>query len=105
MKTIKQLALIAIAGTLLAGPVASFAADEKKAEKPYTLEKCIVSDEKLGEMGKPFVFDYKGQEIKLCCKNCKKDFDKDPAKYMKKLEEANAGKKTPAADGHEAHTH
>ena len=55
--------------------------------KPYKPDTCIVSDEKLGEMGNPVVFDYKGQEIKLCCKDCRKDFDKDPAKYLKVLEE------------------
>lgn len=54
--------------------------------KPYKLDTCIVSDDKLGEMGKPVIFEYKGQEIKLCCKACRKDFDKDPAKYLKKLE-------------------
>lgn len=40
-------------------------------------------------MGKPYVFTYKGQEIKLCCKSCQKDFKKDPAKYLKKLKEAD----------------
>lgn len=54
--------------------------------KPYPLKTCIVSGDDLGEMGDPFVFTYKGQEIKLCCKPCKKDFDKDPAKYLKLLE-------------------
>jgi hypothetical protein len=57
----------------------------KPKVKPYTLETCIVSDDKLGEMGKPVVFNYKDQEIKLCCKACRKDFDKDPAKFLKKL--------------------
>ena len=32
-------------------------------------------------------FVYERQEIKLCCKKCRKTFDKDPAKYLKKLEE------------------
>jgi YHS domain-containing protein len=50
------------------------------------LDVCIVSGEKLGEMGKPVSFVYNGQEIKLCCKNCRKAFDKEPAKYLKKLE-------------------
>jgi YHS domain-containing protein len=53
--------------------------------KPYPLDTCIVSGEKLGEMGKPFTFVYQGQEIKLCCKSCKKDFDKEPEKFLKKL--------------------
>jgi hypothetical protein len=102
MKIIKNITAVALTAVILAAPLAGFAADTKSDVKPYKLDKCIVSDEKLGEMGKPFVFDYKDQQIKLCCKSCKKDFDKDPAKYIKKLEEANAGKKTPPAD---AHTH
>ena len=57
------------------------------AAKPYKLKTCIVSDEKLGEMCEPVVFTYEGQEIKLCCKSCRKAFDKDPAKYLKKLAE------------------
>lgn len=60
--------------------------EKKEAVKPYKLTTCIVSDEKLGAMGESFVFVYQGQEIKLCCEGCKKKFDKDPAKYLKKLE-------------------
>lgn len=66
-------------------------AEKKEAAKPYPLDTCIVSDEKLGEMDEPYVFNYKGQEIKLCCKKCKAKFEKDPAKYLKKLEEKKAG--------------
>lgn len=69
------------------------AEDKKAAAKPYPLEKCIVSDEKLGEMGKPYVFTHEGQEIKLCCKSCLKDFNKEPAKYLKKLEAAGKADK------------
>ena len=57
-------------------------ADEKAKAQPDLLDTCPVSGEKLGEMGDPYVFTYKGQEVKLCCKNCKKKFDKDPEKYM-----------------------
>src|SRR5436190_8495320 len=70
--------------------VAVHAAEEKKADipKPYTLDTCPVSDEKLGEMGKPYVFIHEGREIKLCCESCKKDFKKDPAKVLKKIDAA-----------------
>lgn len=69
--------------------------DEKKAAKPkpYPLDKCLVSGEKLGARGKPYVFTHEGQEIKLCCQDCLKDFKKEPAKYLKKIEDANKGKK------------
>ena len=54
------------------------------AAKPYPLTKCIVSDDAF-DHGKPVVFVHNGQEIKLCCQDCRKDFDKDPAKYLSKL--------------------
>ncbi len=88
----KKLTLIAIilAGALVA-PILSKAADDKTDKpKPYTLDTCVVSGDKLGEMGKPYVFIYEGREIKMCCKGCLKDFNKDPAKYIKKIEEAEA---------------
>ena len=80
-----------LAVSVFAAPLAGFAAD-KKAEKakPYPLKTCIVTDEKLGEMGDAYVFVQDGREIKLCCKSCLKDFKKDPAKYIKKLQEAEA---------------
>jgi|SRR6266705_826509 len=60
--------------------------------KPYPLTTCIVSGEKIGEMGKPPVVIYKGQEMKFCCKDCVKDFNKDPDKWIKKLAEEQAKK-------------
>ena len=51
--------------------------------KPYPLDKCLVTDEKLSR--KPHVFAHQRQEIKLCCKSCRKEFKKDPAKYLSKL--------------------
>ena len=60
---------------------------DKKA-KAYPLDKCIVTDEKLDSdpAMKSYVFTHEGQGIKLCCKSCLKDFKKEPAKYLKKLE-------------------
>lgn len=85
MKTRSILTAIA----LLASP-SLFAAEtaEKEEVKPYKPDTCIVSGEKLGEMGKPYVFVHEGQEIKLCCKSCLKKFNKEPEKYLKKLDEA-----------------
>ena len=42
---------------------------------------------------KPDVFTHEGQEIKLCCKDCLKDFKKEPAKYTAKLKTAGTEKK------------
>ena len=83
-------ASVLIAAFALA-PLTGFAADEKKTTKakPYPLKTCVVSDEKFGgEMGEPYVFTYKDREVKLCCKSCLKDFNKEPAKYVKKMEAA-----------------
>ena len=53
----------------------------------YPLEMCMVSGEKLGgEMGAPIDFIYKNRLIRFCCKGCKSDFLKDPAKYVAKLD-------------------
>ena len=60
-----------------------------KQAKSDQLTTCPVSGEKIGEMGKPFTFVYKDQEVKLCCKSCKKDFDKDPEKYIAKIRAAD----------------
>ncbi len=78
--------LTLVSGLLLTATV--MAADKKKEPKPYPLQTCAVTDEKLGEHGKPYVFTYEGQEVKLCCKSCLPDFKKEPAKYTKKIEDA-----------------
>lgn len=63
------------------------------AKKPYPLDTCVVSGEKLGGGGmKTYTFIHEGQEVKLCCKPCLRDFRKDPAKYMKKIQEAREKK-------------
>jgi YHS domain-containing protein len=56
--------------------------------KPYPLETCLVSGEKLGSMGEPVVINHEGQEIKFCCDACVPKFEKDPAKYLSDLEHA-----------------
>ena len=91
MKRIQKLTAGILALAYLSAPMVVLAADQKAEKaKPYPLDKCIVSDEKLGEHGKPYVFTEDGQEIKMCCKDCLSDFKKNKAKYMKKIEEANA---------------
>jgi hypothetical protein len=92
MKKLKTITALTLAATFLAAPFAGFAAEKKEKAKAYPLDKCLVSDEALDSMGKPFVFTHEGQEIKLCCKSCQKDFKKDTAKYLKKIKDAEAAK-------------
>jgi YHS domain-containing protein len=94
MKNMTKLVALFLALLFAASPFTVLAADKKDAKaKPYPLKTCIVSDEKLGEMGDPFVFVQDGQEFKLCCKSCQKDFNKAPQKYVKKLAAAQAKEK------------
>jgi YHS domain-containing protein len=97
MKSLDRLQKLIMSGAaLLALTVLTVRAEDRKdAPKPDKLTTCPVSGDKLGEMGKSYTFEYKGREVKLCCKDCKKDFDKDPAKYMKKIEAAD---KAPVAN-------
>jgi len=92
MKTLKYLTAAVLSISVLAGPFVAIAADQTTEPKlkPYTLKNCIVSGDKLDEMGKTYVFEYQGREIKFCCKGCVKDFQKNPADYIKKIEKADA---------------
>ena len=77
-------------GSCCAGMALTTVADTDTNAIPDKLKTCPVSGDKLGaDMGDPYVFVYKGQQVKLCCKDCKKDFDKDPAKYIKLIRAAD----------------
>lgn len=54
----------------------------------YPLKKCVVSGEALGEMGKPVKATHEGTDVWLCCKNCLKDFNKEPAKFTEMVKKA-----------------
>lgn len=90
MKTIKLTLLLAAASML--GSVSTVRADSA-VPKTYPLKKCVVSDEALGEHGKPVkVTTPDGTDVYLCCKDCVKDFKKNPAKYEKIVKDAHPKK-------------
>jgi YHS domain-containing protein len=91
MKSLKRINKFILTGAALLAlaAITATAEDKKPAPTPDKLTTCPVSGDKLGEMGKPYVFEYKGREVKLCCPDCKKDFEKEPAKYLKKIEAAD----------------
>jgi YHS domain-containing protein len=94
LATLTLAGLLSVTGNTLAAESGNAG---KQAAKPkaYPLTTCAVSGEKLGgDMGEPYIFTHEGREIKLCCKSCLKDFKKEPAKYVKKLEQAEKGKKS-----------
>jgi Cu(I)/Ag(I) efflux system membrane fusion protein len=58
------------------------AADENLARAQKT---CPVSGEDLGSMGTPVKVSGAGKTVFLCCEGCRKRFEADPEKYVKKL--------------------
>ncbi len=80
--TLASLLLSAFAFTGLANAAEDVATPKAK---PYTLETCAVSGEKLGGMGDAVVKEYKGQEVKFCCGGCVKKFEKDVDGNLKKV--------------------
>jgi hypothetical protein len=64
-------------------PSADKSSDE--AVGTYPLSTCVVSDEDLGSMGEPVIYDHEGTTVKFCCKQCLPKFKKDPEKYLAKL--------------------
>ena len=99
MKLFNRISLCSLA-LMAVGLVFSVRADDSAkpaSDKPVPdkLTTCPVSGDKLGgDMGKPFVFTYKKQEVKLCCSGCKKDFDKNPDKFITKIRAADKPAKT-----------
>lgn len=65
------------------------------AEKPnYPLETCVVSGEVLAhsDMGDPVDYVYQNRLVRFCCNNCVKAFNKNPDKFLSKLDAAQAAK-------------
>lgn len=71
--------------------IASAQAADKRVKlkvKPYPLDTCLVSGEKLGSMGDAVVFTEGDQEVAICCESCKKDFAKDKKANLAKIDAA-----------------
>jgi YHS domain-containing protein len=62
----------------------------------YPLKVCVVSGEELGSMGKPYVLDHEGTEVRFCCEDCLPKFKADPDKYLAKLKAAQPADAGPA---------
>ncbi len=80
-------------------PPADQAAWLAKARAEYPLETCVVSGEKLeGGMGSLVDYVYKetgkpDRLVRFCCPGCIKNFNKDPAAYLRKIDDAAAAAK------------
>ena len=74
----------------------AFAADDHKEHgaasgipKDYPLKKCPVSGDGF-DHGRPTKVTHEGTDVYLCCKDCLKDFNKEPGKYVKMVTDAKA---------------
>ena len=47
---------------------------------------CPVGDGALGLMGMPYKVTVNGRDVYLCCEGCKESIEKDPEKYLAKLD-------------------
>ena len=54
--------------------------------KPYPLDTCVVTGNRLGSMGDPVRLVHEGQELKFCCRPCVKKFKANPDKYLTELQ-------------------
>lgn len=90
-------------GMMHSGSHSDHAAEKTNQSKliVYPIDYCIVSGEKLGDMGDPVKYEYKERTVYFCCKGCIKKFEAEPAKYLAALDaaiaSANAAKTEPAA--------
>jgi len=64
----------------------------------YPLNTCVVLGNELGKMGAPYDYVYKGRLVRFCCKGCVSTFEKDPNKYLSKLDAAAKEKTKPAPE-------
>lgn len=70
-----------------------------KAKAEYPLDTCAVSGDRFDseDVGKPqdYVYREEGKPdrlLRFCCKDCVNDFKKDPAHYLKIIQEASDAK-------------
>jgi hypothetical protein len=54
--------------------------------KAYPLKTCIVTGNDLGSMGDEQSIIYESREVKFCCEPCLNKFNKNPKKFLAKIE-------------------
>jgi YHS domain-containing protein len=69
--------------------IAAAIAELPEAERAVAVAQktCPVGDAPLGSMGMPYKVTVKGHDVYLCCEGCKGALEKDPDKYLAKLDE------------------
>src|SRR4029077_10110680 len=91
IETMKTKSITSILAAVLLGSM--FALADSGVPKSYPLTTCVVSDEKLGEHGKPVKVTSEETDVWLCCKSCIKDFNQEPKKFVTMVKDAQAKKR------------
>jgi YHS domain-containing protein len=78
----RVLAIMGIVVALAFAVTTVLAAEPAASGKPQTI--CPVMG---GKIDKKVYTDYQGKRVYFCCSQCQNDFQKDPAGYVKKLED------------------
>lgn len=97
----RVLFLLALVSGLGTSAFALNTAASAPAAGKYPLTTCVVSGDSLDD---PVHYVYKqpgkpDRVVEFCCKDCIADFQKDPAKYLAKLDAATAAQRTVSAKG------
>lgn len=53
----------------------------------YPLDHCVVTGDKLDAMGTPVTLVHEGRQVQFCCDTCVVEFQNDPAKWLKKIDD------------------
>ena len=83
MKSIVLAASVIAFAALLVG-VQARAAEEAPKKETKAQTKCPIMG---GDIDKSVFADHDGKRVYFCCKGCPEKFKKDPAKYIKQLED------------------
>jgi len=96
MMAVGMAGLALVAGCRESAPPAPTEEGAAAVEEPIAQKICPV----MGEAIDPDVYvDYQGRHIYFCCQMCKATFEKDPEKYVAKVdEELKAAGKTPPVE-------
>ncbi|MCC5848473.1 MAG: hypothetical protein JJU29_10285 [Verrucomicrobia bacterium] len=73
-------------------------AETPAPESDYPLATCVVTGAKLDSMGGPYIHEHEGTEVRFCCKGCLPRFNREPAKYLKIIEDAREKAPKPSND-------
>ena len=79
----KQIVSMLMVAVFLAGGAAAWAVEKQAVAK--TQDMCPVMN---APVNKALYVDHDGKRVYVCCKGCVGEVKKDPAKYIKQLEDA-----------------